>query len=77
MVKRNYYRLMQDPWNDEVHQPVMTDNERHYLSSAETYKRILESRENDKQQKNSNSNAQREQETARGYIHRMPSARHT
>ena len=55
MVKRNYYRLMQDPWNDEVYQPVMTDNERIYLSSAETYKRILESRENDKQQKNSNS----------------------
>ena len=44
MSKRNYYRLNQDPWNDEVHQPVMTDNERHYLSSAETYKRILEAR---------------------------------
>ena len=55
MNKRNYYRLMQDPWNDEVHQPVMTDNERHYLSSAETYKRILQDRKNDKQQKNSNS----------------------
>ena len=55
MVKRNYYRLNQDPWNDEVHQPVMTDNERRYLSSAETYKRILQDRKNVKQQKNSNS----------------------
>jgi hypothetical protein len=44
MSKRNYYRLMQDPYNDEVYQPVMTDNERRYLSSAETYKRILEDR---------------------------------
>ena len=44
MNKRNYYRLMQDPWNDEVYQPAMTDNERHYLSSAETYKRILQDR---------------------------------
>ena len=55
MVKRNYYRLNQDPWNDEVYQPVMTDNERRYLSSAETYKRILQDRKNVKQQKNSNS----------------------
>ena len=55
MNKRNYYRLMQDPWNDEVYQPVMTDNERRYLSSAETYKRILQDRKNVKQQKNSNS----------------------
>ena len=55
MVKRNYYRLMQDPWNDEVHQPVMTDNERRYLQPAETYKRILEDRKNVKQQENSNS----------------------
>jgi hypothetical protein len=55
MVKRNYYRLMQDPWNDEVHQPVMTDYERHYLSSTETYKRILQDRKNVEQQKNSNS----------------------
>ena len=55
MNKRNYYRLMQDPWNDEVYQPVMTDNERRYLSSAETYKRILQDRKNVEQQKNSNS----------------------
>jgi len=55
MNKRNYYRLMQDPWNDEVYKSEMTVEERHYLSPAETYKRILESRENDKQQKNSNS----------------------
>ena len=55
MNKRNYYRLMQDPWNDEVHQPVMTDNQRRYLSSAETYKRILQDRKNVEQQKNSNS----------------------
>ena len=55
MVKRNYYRLMQAPWNDEVYQPAMTDNERRYLSSAETYKRILQDRKNVEQQKNSNS----------------------
>ena len=55
MNKRNYYRLMQDPWNDEVYQPAMTDNERRYLSSAETYKRILQDRKNVEQQKNSNS----------------------
>ena len=55
MVKRNYYRLMQDPWNDEVYQPAMTDNERRYLSSSETYKRILQDRKNVEQQKNSNS----------------------
>ena len=44
MSKRNYYRLNQDPWNDEVYKPEMTAEERHYLSPAETYKRILEAR---------------------------------
>ena len=55
MSKRNYYRLNQDPWKDEIYKPAITAKERHHLSPAETYKRILESRENDKQQKNSNS----------------------
>jgi len=55
MSKRNYYRLNQDPWKDEIYKPTITAKERHHLSPAETYKRILESRENDKQQKNSNS----------------------
>jgi hypothetical protein len=55
MVKRNYYRLMQDPWNDEVYKSEMTVEERRYLKPAETYKRILEDRKNVKQQENSNS----------------------
>ena len=44
MSKRNYYRLSQDPWKDEVYKPTMTAEERHHLSPAETYKRILEAR---------------------------------
>ena len=55
MSKRNYYRLNQDPWKDEVYKPEMTAEERHYLSPADTYKRILEDRKNVEQQKNSNS----------------------
>ena len=60
MSKRNYYRLNQDPWKDEVYKPEMTAEERHYLSPAETYKRILEDRKNVEQQKNSNSKTQRQ-----------------
>ena len=44
MSKRNYYRLNQDPWKDEVYKPTMTAEERRHLSPAETYKRILEDR---------------------------------
>ncbi len=44
MSKRNYYRLNQDPWNDEVYKPEMTAEELNYLSPTETYKRIKEKR---------------------------------
>ncbi len=27
MSKRNYYRLNQDPWNDEIYKPVKKEND--------------------------------------------------
>ena len=27
MGKRNYYRLNQDPWNDEIYKPVKKEND--------------------------------------------------
>jgi hypothetical protein len=48
MSKRNYHRFHQDPWKDEVYKPTMTAKERHHLSPAETYKRILEARKQNK-----------------------------